>query len=263
MKTIDFANTIAADMDKALNSEENKQLFSSSSMIEKLAFKKVSEEDAITEVEAELDRSLTKTAGCKECVCVSSKKGECKCDCHDDSSHSKEASRNLVLESLNSLLKVSEDLDNAGFEKIAALSIVLADKLVSEAKAKKSDKKSKEKSKSKSESKSKSKMDIKERMKKMRDAKNKGKKSEKKVSKAQATDLTPPQHIEPVHTPHREADIIMAALPPSAKGSRVEVEMNVVTVSPGNLVPLVTKVVQNLQLDNKLPFNKKYRIVAA
>lgn len=155
MKHVDLSNSIAAEMDKALNSEENKKLFSTASVLEKLAFKKVSEEDATTEVEAELAIKLQKTASTLLEV--------------------SEPSEDEVVEML---LQASEDLDVLGFDKLAAMSAVLADKLIVEAKAKtksKSDKKSKEdKSKSK-----KPKMDIKERMKKMREMQGKGKKDKK------------------------------------------------------------------------------------
>ena len=45
---------------------------------------------------------------------------------------------------VDTLLVLSETLEDEGFEKLAAYSIVLADKLVSEAKAKKSKSKSNE-----------------------------------------------------------------------------------------------------------------------
>jgi hypothetical protein len=253
----DFSNLIAAEMDKALNSEENQKLFSSSSMLEKLAFKKVSEQDQVTEVEMELDPSLKKTASEKCCECGSSKKDECKCNCHESSS--KKAS-DPVLDSFNALLKVSNDLDDAGFEKIAAASLLLADKLISEAKSKSSKKSDKKEDKSKSK-----KMDIKERMKKMREMKKgkkeKSKSSDKKLSKAQMHPWE--QHLEPGSASKTEANTILAALPPNAKGTQVEVQLDTVKVHPGNLVPTVTKVVQNLQETNKLPFNKKYRVVPA
>lgn len=279
---IDLSNTLAAEMDKVLNSEENKQMFSSSSMLEKLAFKKVSEEEQVTEVEMELDPSLRKTADCHHCECKSDKKDGCKCDCHEASDSSKSA-RNLVLDSFDSLLKISEDLDTAGFDKLAAASILLADRLFSEAKAKsskKSDKKSDKKSKE--DKASGKKMDMKERMKKMREMqKGKGKKkdddkkSSKKDSKKKSeleVNLSKqgqvpapsgdqlPQRLEPQHAPKHEADVIMNALP---KGTRVEVELNTVKVHPANLVPTVTQLVQKLQEGNKLPFNKKYRVVPA
>lgn len=181
-------------MDKVLNSEENKQLFSTSSMIEKLAFKKVSEEDELSEIEKEL---MLKNASSNEsCVKCYAKKpastGPCKCACKGPNDCAKgcacgckggayekemqpKAAFNTVL---NKILVISEELDTLGFEKLAAASIMLADKLVSEAKAKKSDKKSKEE-----KSKSKSKMDMKARMKKMRDAQKGKKDKDSKKSK--------------------------------------------------------------------------------
>lgn len=263
----DFSNMIAAEMDKALNSEENQKLFSSSSMLEKLAFKKVSEQDQVTDIEKELDASLTKTAAgkCKHCECAESKKGDCKCDCHEDSSSKSSKASNPVLDAFNALLKISDDLDTAGFDKLAAASLLLADKLVSEAKAK-SSKKSDKKSDKKEDKKSK-KMDMKERMKKMRDmqkgkgkSKDKSKSDKKKVSKAQA--VPAPQHLEPMHAPKgNEESMIMSD--PAAKGAQVDVELDTVKVHPANMVPVVTRVVQKLQEANKLPWNRKYRVVAA
>jgi len=237
-------STLAADMDKVLNSDENKDMFSNSSMLEKLAFKKVSEQEEVSEVEVALGLSLKKTAGC--CECGEEKHHECKCECHDKKEAStlnsmiingakvkcinnnggakdkltvgksyevidekkaqysikddtgevndwtkhrfeKEASvRNPAREAFNALLKVSEDLESAGFERLAAASILLADKLITEAKAKsskKSDKSEKSKGSEKSKSKGK-KMDMKERMEKMRKMqKGKGKKDSKKSEK--------------------------------------------------------------------------------
>lgn len=174
---IDLSNTIAAEMDRALNSDENKQMFSSSSILEKLAFNKVSEDDKVSEIEMEFDSSLKKTAGCHHCECEESKGSECECDCHEE--NKKKAGTSFISDSVNALLKISEDLDDAGFDKLAAASILLADRLVSEAKAKKSDKKTKESEKAKS----KKKVDMKERMKKMREMQNKKKKDSKKTSK--------------------------------------------------------------------------------
>lgn len=190
MRKIDFSNTIAAEMNKAL--EDNKSLFSTSSMLEKLAFKKVSDENQVGEVEAELD--LKKVANdtshtsekCCECDGKHNAKHGCECDCHPSHSH-KEA--NIITKTVGAFLKISEDLDTMGFDRLAAASILLADKLIAEAKVKSSPK-SKSEDKSKSSTKSKSsketkKMDMKDRMKKMREMKGK-KKDTKKVSKAQA-----------------------------------------------------------------------------
>lgn len=177
MKHVDLSNTLATEMDKVLNSGENKELFSSSSMLEKLAFKKVSEQDEVSELETEL---LKKNASC--CECGEEKKHECHCECHKD--EKKASVRNPAREAFNALLRVSEDLETAGFERLAAASVMLAGKLMAEAKAKSSKKPEKSKSKDeKSKSKGK-KMDMKERMEKMRKMqKGKGKKSDKKDDK--------------------------------------------------------------------------------
>lgn len=191
---IDLSSAIAAEMDKALNSEENKQMFSSSSMLEKLAFKRVSEQDQQTEVELDLEVKLNKTASkkCSQCTCEKDcTEGECssKCDCKKD----KETMDSKASRFVRTLVSLSDELDSAGFERLAAASIMLADRLVSEAKAKKSDKKSGEKSKSKSPEKTKAsdkdkasgkgkKMDMKERMKKMREMNGKNKGSKKPSS---------------------------------------------------------------------------------
>lgn len=206
----DDSNTIASEMDKVLNSEENKEMFSASSMLEKLAFKKVSEEDAVSEVEQELNsqglrkeaqapffadnvckkchKAKPESTGACKCVCASADdcaKG-CPCGCKGgeyDPAKPSPWKGSSVQDSLQQLLIVSEDLDNLGFSKLAAMSLIVANKLVVEAKAKKSDKKSDKKT-DKFKGK---KMDMKERMKKMREmaGKNKGKakKDDKKSSK--------------------------------------------------------------------------------
>lgn len=181
----DLSNSIAAEMNQIMSSNENKEMFSTSSMLEKLAFRKVSEQDQVSEVEAELESSLTKTASC--CECGEHKEHKCECVCHKDTEkEDKKASYNPARAAFNALLKVSEDLESAGFERLAAASIMLADKLITEAKAKsskKSDKKEKSKESDKSKSKSK-KLDMKERMEKMRKMqKGKGKKDSKKSEK--------------------------------------------------------------------------------
>ncbi len=243
----DLSNVLAAEMHRILNSDENKQIFSTSSMIEKQAFKKVSEEDAVSEIEKELDTSLNKKASAEP-----------------------KTERNLVKESVESLLKISEDLDTAGFEKLAAASILLADKLVVEAKkSKKSDKKSKEdKSKGK-------KVDMKERMKKMREMKkskkddNKSSKSESnkssKKSEAQVHNELPPQKIEPKDTEKQEGDLILKSLHPSVRAAVVILEVHpsetpgvhnvLVRVHPGNEAAfnVIKNTISALQSANKLP----------
>lgn len=181
MKHVDLSSFIAAEMDKALNSEENKKLFSTASMIEKQAFHRVADEDKLTsEVEQEL---LTKKASCKCSEESDHDKESCECDCHE-----KTSTAFSVSDAFKSLLKVSEALDDAGFNVLAADSIVLANRLVIQAKAKK-DKKSETKSDKKSDPKSskdskKPKMTMKERMDKMRKMKGKGKDSKKAAPKS-------------------------------------------------------------------------------
>jgi len=126
-----------------------KKLFSTASMIEKLAFKRVSEEDVPGEVEKEL--ALQKTASAEKCDCeckTGHKEEHCKCACHGEHKEEhKHEKKSTLREAFNSLLKVSETLDNAGFDKLAAASILLADKLIVEAKAKAKAKSEKSKSK--------------------------------------------------------------------------------------------------------------------
>lgn len=220
MSKFDFSKEIAAGMDKVLNSEENKQLFSHSSMMEKLAFKRVADEDKPTEIEVEvqktMDNDLNKeaqvspnSAKCAKCAgkyfmdkhpdaacncsCASAEECERGCACHSSpaieepsqimpapapgpSGWGKSSSVTTVVQDL---LKVSDALDTLGFDKLAAATILLTDKLIVEAKAKKDSKSAKKDSKKDEKSKSKSKMSQKDRMKKLRDAKKKKSKSSK------------------------------------------------------------------------------------
>ena len=203
MKKIDLSNILASEMDKALNSDENKSMFSSSSMLEKLAFKKVSEQDTDTEVEVEMNKVAQAVDNCSAHGCKEEKDGQCKCNCKSAEDCKKGCACHPQLmptggenqkpggfdwakgASIVSVLsKVSEVLDNNGFEKLAAAAIILADRFIVEAKAKKDSKKSSGK---KSSEKPKKKMDVKERMKKMREMKNKGKKSPAKSSPAKSS----------------------------------------------------------------------------
>jgi hypothetical protein len=151
---------IAAEMDKILNSEENKKLYSNAAAIEKNAFRKVSDQDKPTELEVEVLEELSK----QEAAIPQTKTAS--------APMTKEAELEIKTSNMvDSLLKISSDLDAIGFEKLAAVSILLADKIVAEAKAKKDSKKSPKK-----------KMDVKERMKKMREMKGKGKSEKSKSS---------------------------------------------------------------------------------
>jgi len=247
----DLSNVLAAEMYKFLNSDENKKMFSTSSTIEKLAFKKVSEEDVVTEVEKEVAASLNKKASATE---------------------EPKAERNLVKESVDSLLKISEDLDTAGFDKLAAASILLADKLFVEAKKAK-----KSKSKSKSDKSNGKKVDMKERMKKMREMKD-GKKNDKKSSKpesksdkgskkseAQAHNGLQPQKLEPKDTEKQEGDLILSSLHPNVRAAVVALEVHpsekpgvhnvLVRVQNGKeaAINVIKNTVSSLQNANKLP----------
>jgi hypothetical protein len=175
MKIDNFANEIAAGMDRALNSDENKKLFSKASVIEKLAFHRVSDEDKlVSETEESLKTILdiNKTAAekenCSGCECGEEKGSECKCHCHEDSPTKSASVEDIV----GDLLAVSEALEDAGFEKLAADSAILAGSLIAQAKAKKDSKDSKKSPK----------MGIKERMEKMRKMKG-GKGGKSKDSK--------------------------------------------------------------------------------
>jgi len=148
-------NVLAEGMEAALNSDENKKLFSNASVLEKLAFKRVSEADAITEIEEEVAAKLpAKTASCK--CNEPGHKDDCKCDCHKETEkehkheHKDEHEKTTASYMVDALLKISADLDEEGFDKLAAASLILADRIVVEAKAKKEKTKTKSKSKSKS-----------------------------------------------------------------------------------------------------------------
>jgi hypothetical protein len=233
-------SSILAEMDKNLT--DNKELFSTSAAIEKLAFKRVSDAEEKTEIEqlfedtvlepikvvakapiktaadpnykpaspvaAKADCKVCKgffirDAGGPQCACTCKTPMECKsnpgCTCHTHPAKPATADFSKLKSAsiISALVKISNELDNNGFDKLAAVTLLLADKIVAEAKAKnkpksksksksKSKPVSKEKSKSKGsvsdkdKSKSKPKMDVKERMKKMREMQGKKKKSEKK-----------------------------------------------------------------------------------
>jgi hypothetical protein len=221
---------ILVDMEKNLIS--NKEMFSKSDAIEKLAFKRVSEEEKTTEVEQLFADSVlepikvvaqatpaataiegaapagahkaeckackgffVRDAGGPQCACPCKTPMECKnnanCTCHTHPAKQVVDFKFSATSAVKTLVSLSNDLDDNGFDKLAAATLLLADKIVAEAKAKtksksksksKKDEKSKSKSKSKKDekSKSKSKMDVKERMKKMREMRDKKKSTEKK-----------------------------------------------------------------------------------
>ena len=141
--------------------EANKDMFSKSAMLQKLAFNKVSEEN-VSEVEQELTSSAADV--CKGCDGKFAKMSEGPCSCQPgdcekgcDCNPGLNAEADMVSVALNSLLKASEELDIAGFDKLSAYAITLADTLIVEAKKKAKDKK---------EDKSKTKKDLKKVVKK-------------------------------------------------------------------------------------------------
>jgi len=190
----DLSDALASSMDQALNSEENKSMFSTSGMLEKLAFSKVSEENVPTELANELEVELagaTITDPSTIMNATASKKCECgkagceceadKCDCNDTAVMASRSEDMLTKVAYNTLLKASEELESAGFESLAAESLALINRLVVEAKKKKT-----EKSKSKTDKDSKkSKEDKKKKdeKKKKEESKSSSKESTKKSSK--------------------------------------------------------------------------------
>jgi hypothetical protein len=175
MPKVDLSNYFAAEMDKTLNSADHQKMFSTSAMLEKLAFNRVSEEGKLpSEVENEL-LTVANKESCCECAKGENKHG-CKCACHEKTTKNdvndaadagsvlEEVKENTVKAAsvktastndiVNTLLQVSTSLEDNGFEKLASFTLKLADRLIVEAKAKKmskSEKDAADKKKKKSE----------------------------------------------------------------------------------------------------------------
>lgn len=178
MKHRDMSDVIASSMDAILKDPEYNSMFSSSAVLEKLAFKRVADENLPTEIEVELaqelsEESLEATASSPRADCVACGKtranwseamGVCKCGsegcnpmagCKDDCSCGCKVKKaevvmdTLIKSAFDSLMKASSDLEEAGLESLAADTLVLMTNLVVEAKKKdkKDDKKAKEKEK--------------------------------------------------------------------------------------------------------------------
>jgi hypothetical protein len=218
MRKFNITDAVASEMERIVNSTEHQEMFAAKPSLEKVAFKKVSEEDTVNEVEKEVEYSLNKKAStiCKGCddglVKKAGAETHCSCDCknvdacrngcacHDKGAkpsnsvagfadHLNPADDGIKLSSvIQSLVKISSVLENSGFERQSAATLMLAESLVSEAKAKKNSKDSK-KSETKSDKKDskkdskKSKTPIKDRMEKMREMRDKKKKDSKKSDK--------------------------------------------------------------------------------
>lgn len=185
----------AAEMLKIAESDEHKKLFQP---IVKEAFSRDGQEEP-SEVEAEMNK-MNKQASSSSCKCDEHCK-DCSCECHKDehkvndqnyhydtsssasqmpNSEMNATKSAFPLNAVQSLMKISEQLEAQGMEKIAAASLVLAEAIVKE--AKKQSEKSKSKTVSKSKTKSTKPMSKKEKMEAMRKAKEK--KEKEKASKS-------------------------------------------------------------------------------
>ncbi len=170
MKYANNENAMASAMDATLKDPKFTSMFSSSAILEKLAFTRVADEGKPTELEIELlsepeEVSLEVTASDAKADCVACGKkradwkegdGVCKCASKDGCSplngckegcscgcKTKKAGvvmDTLIKSAFDSLMKASSDLDAAGFESLSANTIVLMNDLIVEAKAKKSKK---------------------------------------------------------------------------------------------------------------------------
>lgn len=174
------ANLIATAMDATLNDPEFQSIFSPVSVLEKVAFTKVSDEDKPTELEiefaAQTEQELTAQAGDEvkaDCVACGKKRanwdtsmGVCKCagqgcspisGCEENCScgcKTKQAEvmmDNFVKSAFDNLMKASTDLEEAGFGTLSANALILVGDLITEAKAKKNSKEDKAKEKAKAD----------------------------------------------------------------------------------------------------------------
>jgi hypothetical protein len=202
---------IASGMEAILKDPEYKSMFSSSAVLEKLAFKRVADEELPTEIEVELSAELmgeepleaTAASKCKVCGCKT--KGVCKCasgSCKGKESCGKgcscecknkkagvEMDDMLIKSAFDSLMSASSDLEEAGLEQLSVNALVLMNHLIVEAKKAKMSKEDKAKAKAKSDE-AKAKVKAKaeaEKAKKMKaDAKAKKDMNDAKDAKAKA-----------------------------------------------------------------------------
>lgn len=176
-----YADNIASTMDSILKDPEYKSIFTPSSVLEKLAInKRASEEQSDDNFQIEFEPEMqtvplsaeasspradciacgkTRQGWTEEmglCKCMTSNgcdmlngcKENCNCKCKVKTAG---VSMNNVLikSAFNALMKASSDLEEAGFDILSAHTLVLMDKLLVEAKAKKDNKKDDKKSKEK------------------------------------------------------------------------------------------------------------------
>ncbi len=172
---------IASNMDSILKDPEYTSIFSSSAVLEKLAFKRVADEDKPTEIEVELSTELMNEplkatadnarADCLVCgkkrvgwtesdgVCKCAKENGCNpmtgckegCDCGCKTKKAGVDMNDVLIKSaFDSLMSASSDLEEAGFEHLSANALILMNHLIVEAKKAK-DKKKEKGNKSKAE----------------------------------------------------------------------------------------------------------------
>lgn len=211
---------IASGMDAILKDPEYKSMFSSSAVLEKLAFKRVADEELPTEIEVELtaelmgEEPLEATAAKEEenpketCLLCMGKRaagstGICKCStgsckgmktCGANCSCGCKAKKagvsmsdTLIKSAFDSLMKASSDLEEAGFEALSANALILMNHLIVEAKAKKMSKEDKAKAKAKAdEAKEKAKAKAEAEKAKAAKAKEKAKVDQNKANDAKA-----------------------------------------------------------------------------
>jgi len=161
---------IASNMDAILKDPEYKSMFSSSAVLEKLAFKRVADEDQPTEIEVELsaelmgeplevtaakkckvcDKPIKGTCKCAKSGCEGSCKKGCTCGCKTKKA-GVEMNDMLIKSAFDSLLSASSDLEEAGLENLSANTLILMNHLIVEAKKAKMSKEDKAKAKAKAD----------------------------------------------------------------------------------------------------------------
>lgn len=171
-----MADSIAATMERTLKDPNFSGMFTSDGILEKLAFSRVADKDKPTETElafaVELDKAtspLTTTASdadpAKACICgvklAAGKDCTCgmngcqpmaggcgaNCACGCGTKQAGVQMDHLIKSAFNSLMKASEELEEAGFEQLSANALLLVNDLFVEAKAKKDKKDGKSKAK--------------------------------------------------------------------------------------------------------------------
>lgn len=200
-------------MQNTLNDPDYRKIFSPEETLEKVAFARIADEDKQTELEVEFATEMQKEplsveaqdnsrADCIVCgkkragwteatgICKCASMSSCdpmmgckpNCDCKCVVKSAGNTMDSLIKSAFDSLMKVSSELDEAGFEELSANTLVLANNLVVEAKSKKMSKEDKAKEKVKLD-----KMKAKERAEKDKnDARDKKEREKAKLEKQKA-----------------------------------------------------------------------------